>query len=455
MKKVLIVSPHFPPLSTPDMHRVRMSAAFFEEFGWQPVVLAVQPEYTERERDQLLLESLPSTLPVTRVRAVPSSWTRKVGFSDVGLRSLPYLYRAGRELIKKHQVELIYFSTTVFMAMPLGRLWEMEFGVPYVLDLQDPWVSDYYEKKVKAERPPKYHLSTFLHRRLESWTMRRVGGIVAVSENYHRSLRQKYPWIPESLCRTIPFGAAMTDLQLADRREDENRFFSPHDGLYHGVCVGVLGNTKKQTCEAICLALKKGLGLYPELFSKVRLHFIGTDYAIEAQAKKTIEPIARHVGVADYIHEDTGWVPYFTVLNLLREANFLIIPGSDNPSYTASKIYPYVLARKPMLAIFHQESSVCRVLRETESAEVIPIIGGDSVAELADKILAGWADLLRRMPFEPATNWEAFKKYTARDLTREQCALFDQVVSAWAQRLASRRGVRLGKTLADGCSTQE
>jgi hypothetical protein len=432
MKKILIVSPHFPPLSTPDMHRVRISIPFFAEFGWQPVVLAVEPDDTGRERDLLLLESLPSTLPVKHVRAVPASWTRKIGFSDLGLRSLPNLYRAGRELIDKHKVELIYFSTTVFMTMPLGRMWEREFGIPYVLDLQDPWVSDYYEKKAKSERPPKYRLSSYLHRRLESWTMRRVGGIVAVSESYHSSLRQRYDWIPESLCRTIPFGAAPTDLDLAAKCKAENRYFSPGDGLLHGVYVGVLGRVMKQTCEAICLALKKGLRLYPELFSKVRLHFIGTDYAVGAKAKKTITPIARQFGVEDYVREETGRAAYFTGLNLLRDADFLIVPGSDNPSYTASKIYSCILARKPMLAVFHQESSVCRVLKETESASLASFSDSDSVTELADRILAHWADLLRRMPFQPATNWGAFEKYTARELTRAQCALFDEVVAAKA-----------------------
>src|SRR2546423_1751068 len=199
MKKVLIVSPHFPPLSTPDMHRVRMSSPFFAEFGWQPFVLAVKPDYIDRERDSLLLESLPPTLPVKHVRAVPVSWTRKIGLSDLGLRALPYLYRAGCELIDRHKIDLVYFSTTVFTTMPLGHVWERQFGIPYVLDLQDPWTGDYYEKKAKAERPPKYRLSRHLHRRLESWTMRRVGGVIAVSESYHTSLRQRYAWILESL----------------------------------------------------------------------------------------------------------------------------------------------------------------------------------------------------------------------------------------------------------------
>ena len=41
VKKVLIVSPHFPPLNAPDMQRVRMSLPYFAAEGWEPVVLAL------------------------------------------------------------------------------------------------------------------------------------------------------------------------------------------------------------------------------------------------------------------------------------------------------------------------------------------------------------------------------------------------------------------------------
>ncbi|EFA71936.1 hypothetical protein CRD_02454 [Raphidiopsis brookii D9] len=30
--------------------------------------------------------------------------------------------------------------------MALGRIWHDKFNIPYVLDFQDPWLSDYYEK---------------------------------------------------------------------------------------------------------------------------------------------------------------------------------------------------------------------------------------------------------------------------------------------------------------------
>ena len=37
MRRVLIVSPSFPPISAADLHRVRMSLPYYREFGWEPI----------------------------------------------------------------------------------------------------------------------------------------------------------------------------------------------------------------------------------------------------------------------------------------------------------------------------------------------------------------------------------------------------------------------------------
>ncbi|MEO8204529.1 MAG: hypothetical protein ABI615_00005, partial [Chthoniobacterales bacterium] len=62
MKKVLIVSPHFPPVNAPDMQRVRMALPYFTEFGWEPTVLCVDEDYVEAGRDPYLERSLPSDI---------------------------------------------------------------------------------------------------------------------------------------------------------------------------------------------------------------------------------------------------------------------------------------------------------------------------------------------------------------------------------------------------------
>src|SRR5436190_1404021 len=129
--RVLIVSPHFPPVDAADMQRVRVSLPYFREYGWEPYVLAVAPDRDDT-LEPLFLETLDDTVKVERVRAIPRSITRWFGIGNVALRSLPFLYLAGSRLIKRHRIDLVYFSTTMFLAMPLGRLWRVRFGIPYV-----------------------------------------------------------------------------------------------------------------------------------------------------------------------------------------------------------------------------------------------------------------------------------------------------------------------------------
>ena len=62
MPTVLIVSPHFPPADAADMHRIRLSLPYFREFGWDPIILAVDPLYDECVQEKRFLETIPQDL---------------------------------------------------------------------------------------------------------------------------------------------------------------------------------------------------------------------------------------------------------------------------------------------------------------------------------------------------------------------------------------------------------
>src|SRR5690349_1081891 len=113
-QNLLIVSPVFPPANAPEMHRVRMSLRYYREFGWKPRVLAVEPARTERIIDPVLRETVPHDAPVHFASAFDPKWTRKIGFSAIGLRAWPFLYRQGAKLIRENRPDLVYFSTTAF-----------------------------------------------------------------------------------------------------------------------------------------------------------------------------------------------------------------------------------------------------------------------------------------------------------------------------------------------------
>lgn len=151
-------------------------------------------------------------------------------------------------------------------------------------------------------------------------------------------------------------------------------------------------------------------------------------------------PIAKDLGVEKYIDESPARIPYFAALRVLGRADFLVVPGTDDPGYTASKIYPYILSKRPIVALFHEKSSVVSVLRDTSAGEAVSFASEDDIDRVAGSFFTQWKKILHRIPFQPATDWRAFQPYTAEEMTRKQCELFDVVVDS-EHGLTIRTGV--------------
>lgn len=72
-------------------------------------------------------------------------------------------------------------------------------------------------------------------------------------------------------------------------------------------------------------------------------------------------PFARRAGVAEKVDETPQRIPYLDALNVMIRSDALLMLGSSEPHYTASKLYPALLAKRPIMAIFHEDSSVCPI----------------------------------------------------------------------------------------------
>ena len=120
LRRVLIVSPHFPPVNAPDMQRVRMSLPSYRAYGWEPVVLCVGDEWQDGVREPALAETIPPGLRVVRVPALPRQWTRLIGVGNLGLRCWLHFLFAGARLIRREKIDLVFFSNTQFVTFTLG-----------------------------------------------------------------------------------------------------------------------------------------------------------------------------------------------------------------------------------------------------------------------------------------------------------------------------------------------
>ena len=127
------------------MQRVRMSLPWFKQFGWEAEVVTVDPQYADVAKDALLSESVPAGIKVYYVKAFNKKITSKLGLGSIALRALYYYRKEVNRLLREYKFNLIYFSTTQFPVCILGPYWKKKFKVPFVIDMQDRWVSHYYQ----------------------------------------------------------------------------------------------------------------------------------------------------------------------------------------------------------------------------------------------------------------------------------------------------------------------
>jgi len=428
LKRVLIISPYFPPSNSADSQRVRMSLSCFKDFGWEAEVVCVDEKHSEMPKDDLLLLSVPADTIIHKVEAFSKKQTSKFGLGSLALRSIVFYRKKVMLLLQVKKHDLVYFSTTEFPVCILGSYWKKRFGIPYVIDMQDAWHSNYYQDKPKHERPPKYWFSYRLHKFLEPIAMKNCDGLISVSPDYITTLQQRYPQLKSKPTSVIPFGTFEKDFEIAKKNYlkcPPAIQFSPEK--FNVVYIGRGGADMQPALELIFSVLKEALENNDKLFGKFHFYFIGTSYAPENLAKPTVLPVAKQFGIEKQVTEITGRIGFYSTINTLLAADALFIPGSQDPQYTASKVYPYLLTEKPLLAIFHQQSSAVEILRVCSPQSTVitfPIEKQEANTQIR-KTLNLWAN------FSTTKNLldrKLFKEFTAKEMTRKQAAIFEAIV---------------------------
>lgn len=406
------------------MHRVRISLRYFSECGWQPTVVSVDSHFADVQMDRLLLESIPRDVTVHRIGALKKSATRRLGFGSLSLRSYCSYRRSVNAILRKEKYDLIYFSTTEFILCALGPYWKRKFEVPYVIDMQDPWYTD-YRRVPFAQRPPKWWLTGLLHGRLEAFSMKRVSGLISVSEQYIQELRARYPAMKGIPASTIPFAASGADFAIAAAHAPlfENLL---QPGFKNIVYIGRGGTDMHRAVAPLFEALQDGLAREPEVFKQLRFYFIGTSYASAGKGVRTIAPLADRYGVGEQVRELTERIGYYHGLFTLDQADALFIPGSDAPGYIASKILPYLFTGKPLLAVFRSTSPALAIL---EAHGVKYACSYDLTTGLRQKIARFLDAIVRTGPDVQLYHAGAAAKYDARNLTQQQCHLFEKAIN--------------------------
>jgi len=433
MRRVLMVSPHFPPDSSAASHRVRLLAPYLQEAGWSPTVVTLEPSAYEGRLDQRLEALVPKSLRIVRAPAWRAEVTRRVGLGDLGLRALTGLRRTCHALMAGERFDALFITVYPVYPALLGKGLKETFRVPFVLDYQDPWVGE-WGRSVGGGPASAPDWKSRASRRLGTWlepkAVNAADAIVAVSQGTIDGIIERIPAASKLPQRVIPLGFEPADFDaLRAQASSAPRFEG--DGLVHLCYVGTVLPTGAVTLRLLLRALARARRDDPAAL-RLRLHFIGTSNQSDSDVHRVL-PIARECGVDEAVTETPGRIDYLDALRVLTDASAILLLGSSERHYTASKLFPALLAKRPILALFHEDSSVVSILRAAASEPTVRLLAYGE-GEAGDELVSEAACHLRALAasavyIDEDVSLNSIADVSARHLAHQLAAILDRVAA--------------------------
>lgn len=448
MKNVLIIAYAFPPIGGVGAIRIVKFAKYLAEFGWRPVILTVN-DSNEFVIDDMLQDELANDLSVYRTRIweplnvaqLKKSSSRlsvspSANESDIGrtsrlrgaarsylksaLRHLyfalripddkigwwPFAVRKGLDIIGKENVDLIFATTPPYTALLIGQALKRKSGIPFVVDYRDEWSTNQYRDY------PSNPVTRTINRWLEKRVLQSADAIVGLSDPLLRNLENE-DLLPQAVARLrLPNGYDSADYEIAntDRTSTPNELFTlTYTGSFYG---------ERQSPKYFLAALAQLLERQPELRTKITVRFVGSIYPEHERliAQNGVNDIVQVVGVVS--HEQATIEQQSADLLLLIIGN-----GSGENSVLTGKIFEYLGAGCPILALVPEEGAAAEVIKATSTGYVVGPSNIVAIQEQIEQAFDKWQS--RTNTFHP--NFDMVQQYERKVQTKKLATFFNQV----------------------------
>lgn len=420
-KTAIIVSPYFPPSTLAGVHRARHMAKHLPAHGWRPIIVRVDPKHYTELPDPALAELVPPSVPQVHTGALPARWMRLIGIGDLSLRTLPFLARAMEKAIRSERPDVVFLTGSPYYPLLLSGWVKRRFGLPVVIDLQDPWVSAYGATHPLAS---KRGLAHRLAVALEPRALHPADAVTSVSETQNQELRARYSFLAGRAMEAIPIGGDPEDfeaLRLAPPRSvislDPNKINISYVGTFLPRAV-LLART-------LLRALAKLASEKPRLAERIRFNFVGTSNQPNHVTDAPVTALAREEGMSRFVFEIPRRLPFLEALSVLARSAGLLLVGSDEPHYTASKIYPALMSGRPYLSLFHASSSAHSILAAAGGGRAFSFASSEELEALTPAISHALMTLAEHPEKFGRADQAAYAHYTAHATTGRFAALFD------------------------------
>jgi hypothetical protein len=428
----IIVSPYFPPSTLAGVHRARHLAKHLPAAGWKPIVVCVDEAFQEERLDPALAALVPPSVKIVKVPALSPRLCRPLGFGEISLRAWQPLRAAVIRLLETRDIGAVLITGSPYYPMLLGAEIKRRYAVPVVLDFQDPWVSAWSASQPRFSKAGAAHRLATL---LEPKAIAAADFITSVSETQNAEMRARYPQLQPERMAAIPIGGDPEDYDALREMPPSAGSFALDNTRININYVGTIWPPVLDTVRTLLAALAEVRTRRPEIYARLSLNFIGTTANPNATDGRWVGPLAEAAGVADAVREKLRRLPYLEALSLQARSDAILMLGSTEPHYSASKIYGVMMSGRPYLSLFHRLSNSHEILFRARGGIALGFDGAAGLPGLAGPL----ADALIRLTTAPGTlgraDTAAYEAYTARQIAHRFASVFDALTSG---KLADR-----------------
>ena len=206
----------------------------------------------------------------------------------------------------------------------------------------------------------KSRVSRFVATRLEPFALTAADGVTAVSRATYEQALERTPGAQAAPLRRAAHRLGPPRPRVP-RRPRPTRSFQT-TGWFICRYVGTLLPTGFETLRAVLAAVAR-VARAPTRRGPAAAAFFRHEQPADRRRAAACLPVAAEYGLIDVVTEHAPRLDYFDALGVLRDSTAVLLMGSSERHYTPSKVFPALIARRPVLAVLHAESNASELLR--------------------------------------------------------------------------------------------
>lgn len=378
MPRVLMIAYHFPPVAgSSGMQRTLRFAQHLPEFGWEPLVLTIDPRAYERTSSDLMGD-IPEGTVVRRAFGLDTARHLSIGGRFFRWMALPDRWVTwrlgavpeGMRMIEEFRPDVLWSTYPIATAHLIGSILHRKSGLPWVADFRDPMTQERYPTNPWIRR-------SFTS--IEEKTVRNAACSVFTTPGAFDMYRARYPECADRMA-------------VLENGFDEESFSG-------------LGNTSDPLVPGAVVLLHSGI-VYPQerdpraLFQALeRLKAAGR---VNGDKLKIRFRAAEHEDLIRSLRDKHGLgsmievcppLPYREALaEMMRSDALLVLQSAGCNGQIPAKIYEYLRAKRPILCLADPAGNTAGVARGAGLQDIARL---ESVEEI-EQILPGFLERLAR-----------------------------------------------------------